>query len=131
MASAAAAHDASRSGEAYNAPKPVKSTMFGFLPHTKRQNDTEVTEEAADVAVIDPSATVDPQTGAVIHKKSREERLFVARLDVFLLLYACISQVLKYLDQNNIRNAYVSGMQEGEFPDSDQGHRDKRARKSS
>jgi nicotinate-nucleotide pyrophosphorylase len=61
-----------------------------------------------------PGATTDAQTGAVIEKKSKEERWFVARLDGVLLLYGCISQVIKYLDQQNISAAYVSGMKEGE-----------------
>ena len=60
-----------------------------------------------------PGATTDAQTGAVIEKKSKEERWFVARLDGVLLLYGCISQVIKYLDQQNISAAYVSGMKEG------------------
>ncbi|KAM3560821.1 hypothetical protein MY1884_002690 [Beauveria asiatica] len=45
-------------------------------------------------------------------KQSKAERAFVARLDVFLLTFGCISQVIKYLDQSNINNAYVSGMKE-------------------
>jgi hypothetical protein len=61
-----------------------------------------------------PGAITDAQTGAVIDKKSKEERWFVARLDGVLLLYGCISQVIKYLDQQNISAAYVSGMKEGE-----------------
>ena len=61
-----------------------------------------------------PGATLDAQTGAIIDKKSTEERWFVARLDGVLLLYGCISQVIKYLDQQNISAAYVSGMKEGE-----------------
>jgi hypothetical protein len=60
-----------------------------------------------------PGGTIDAQTGAVIEKKSKEERWFVARLDAVLLLYGCISQVIKYLDQQNISAAYVSGMKEG------------------
>lgn len=84
----------------------MKSTMFGFLPRHASKADPEA------VAVIDPTASVDPQTGAVIEKKSMEERKFVARLDAILLLYGCISQVIKYLDQQNISAAYVSGMKE-------------------
>lgn len=34
------------------------------------------------------------------------------RLDIFLMTFGCISQVIKYLDQQNINNAYVSGMKE-------------------
>jgi hypothetical protein len=60
-----------------------------------------------------PGSTTDAQTGAVIEKKSKEERWFVARLDGVLLLYGCISQVIKYLDQQNISAAYVGGMKEG------------------
>ncbi|ORY29825.1 major facilitator superfamily domain-containing protein [Naematelia encephala] len=58
-------------------------------------------------------ATVDPQTGAVIEeRKSKAERFFVARLDIFLLIYCCLSQVIKGLDQQNMSAAYVSGMKE-------------------
>ena len=52
----------------------MKSTMFGFLPRHGSKADPE------RVAVIDPTASVDLQTGAVIEKKSPEERRFVARL---------------------------------------------------
>ena len=52
----------------------MKSTMFGFLPRHGSKSDPE------RVAVIDPTASVDLQTGAVIEKKSPEERRFVARL---------------------------------------------------
>ncbi|CAK4031342.1 Major facilitator superfamily domain, general substrate transporter [Lecanosticta acicola] len=45
-------------------------------------------------------------------ERTEEERAFVLRLDIFLLTFGCISQVIKYLDQQNINNAYVSGMQE-------------------
>lgn len=44
--------------------------------------------------------------------RSPEERDLVRRLDIFLMTFGCISQVIKYLDQQNINNAYVSGMQE-------------------
>ncbi|SMR51231.1 unnamed protein product [Zymoseptoria tritici ST99CH_1E4] len=44
--------------------------------------------------------------------RSKEELAFVRRLDIFLMTFGCISQVIKYLDQQNINNAYVSGMKE-------------------
>ncbi|KAJ9627640.1 hypothetical protein H2203_002852 [Taxawa tesnikishii (nom. ined.)] len=44
--------------------------------------------------------------------RSAEERSLVRRLDIFLMTFGCISQVIKYLDQQNINNAYVSGMKE-------------------
>ncbi|KAK9779683.1 putative Major facilitator superfamily transporter [Seiridium cardinale] len=46
------------------------------------------------------------------HERTPEERELVRRLDIFLMTFGCISQVIKYLDQSNISNAYVSGMKE-------------------
>ncbi|KAJ5239122.1 Major facilitator superfamily domain general substrate transporter [Penicillium chermesinum] len=46
------------------------------------------------------------------HERSADEKALVRRLDMFLLTFGCLSQVIKYLDQQNINNAYVSGMQE-------------------
>ncbi|KAH9921852.1 MFS general substrate transporter [Fomitopsis serialis] len=40
------------------------------------------------------------------------ERKFLAKLDSCLLIYAALSYFSKYLDQQNVTNAYVSGMQE-------------------
>ncbi|KAH9985455.1 MFS general substrate transporter [Russula vinacea] len=44
--------------------------------------------------------------------KSPEERLFLRRLDACLITYAALSYFSKYLDQQNVINAYVSGMKE-------------------
>ncbi|KAH7176802.1 major facilitator superfamily domain-containing protein [Dactylonectria macrodidyma] len=49
---------------------------------------------------------------ATKHVRSPDEKSLVRRLDIFLMTFGCISQVIKYLDQQNINNAYVSGMQE-------------------
>ncbi|KAK7419051.1 hypothetical protein QQX98_003553 [Neonectria punicea] len=46
------------------------------------------------------------------HERTAEERAFVRRLDLFLMTFGCISQVIKFLDQTNITTAYVSGMKE-------------------
>ncbi|KAH8896357.1 major facilitator superfamily transporter [Thozetella sp. PMI_491] len=46
------------------------------------------------------------------HKRSPEESNLVRRLDIFLMTFGCISQVIKCKDQTNINNAYVSGMKE-------------------
>lgn len=35
-------------------------------------------------------------------ERTKEERDFVRRLDIFLMTFGCISQVIKYLDQQNI-----------------------------
>lgn len=40
------------------------------------------------------------------------EKDLVRRLDIFLMTFGCVSQVIKYLDQTNISSAYVSGMKE-------------------
>ncbi|OSX57572.1 hypothetical protein POSPLADRAFT_1185553 [Postia placenta MAD-698-R-SB12] len=44
--------------------------------------------------------------------KPPEERRFLFKLDACLLTYAALSYFSKYLDQQNVTNAYVSGMQE-------------------
>ncbi|KAI6500956.1 hypothetical protein MCOR08_001802 [Pyricularia oryzae] len=41
-----------------------------------------------------------------------EERKFLRKLDCFLLTFTCVAFFLKWLDQSNINNAYVSGMKE-------------------
>jgi hypothetical protein len=89
----------------------MPSVFSPFKPKGVSPNEEE------GLAVPDPSASTDPQTGALIEKKTKEEKWFVARLDAFLLFYGCVSQVIKYLDQQNITAAYVSGMQEGTSTD--------------
>ncbi|KAF2648482.1 putative MFS transporter Liz1/Seo1 [Lophiostoma macrostomum CBS 122681] len=44
--------------------------------------------------------------------KPKEERRFLFKLDAALLSYACFSFFIKFLDQVNINNAFVSGMKE-------------------
>ncbi|KAI6379114.1 hypothetical protein MCOR25_002094 [Pyricularia grisea] len=46
------------------------------------------------------------------HERTPEERAYVRKLDIFLMTFGCISQIMKYLDQSSINNAYVSGMKE-------------------
>lgn len=41
-----------------------------------------------------------------------QERRYVRKLDTFLLSYMCLAYFIKQLDQTNISNAFVSGMQE-------------------
>lgn len=59
------------------------------------------TSPLEDGTIVDPNAQVDLTTGAVFGKKSKAERLFVARLDFILLPYLCISQIIKFLDQQS------------------------------
>lgn len=44
--------------------------------------------------------------------KSPEERRFLFKLDAVILAFASLGYFIKYLDQVNISNAYVSGMKE-------------------
>lgn len=44
--------------------------------------------------------------------KSPEERKFIQRLDACLITYATLSYFSKYIDLQNVTNAYVSGMKE-------------------
>ncbi|KAI1143202.1 pantothenate transporter liz1 [Hypoxylon sp. FL0543] len=46
------------------------------------------------------------------HLKSREERRLLRKLDWSILTIGCLGFFMKYLDQGNLANAYVSGMQE-------------------
>lgn len=43
---------------------------------------------------------------------SRQEKKLIVKLDILLALYACMSYWVKYLDNSNLNNAYVSGMKE-------------------
>ncbi|KAL9111893.1 MAG: hypothetical protein Q9227_003743 [Pyrenula ochraceoflavens] len=43
--------------------------------------------------------------------KSPEERAFLFKLDLAVLSFASLGYLIKYLDQSNINNAFVSGMQ--------------------
>ena len=54
-----------------------------------------------DKQVFSSAQYVDDNSGAVIEKKTRAERLFVLRLDLILLFYCCVSQIMKGLDQQS------------------------------
>lgn len=43
---------------------------------------------------------------------SKADKKLIFKLDWFLLSYSCLCFFIKYLDQTNISNAYVSGMEE-------------------
>lgn len=45
--------------------------------------------------------------------KSPEERAFLFKLDLAVLSFASLGYLIKYLDQSNINNAFVSGMSVG------------------
>ncbi|OKL61274.1 hypothetical protein UA08_03349 [Talaromyces atroroseus] len=41
---------------------------------------------------------------------TKEEKWLIFKLDFFILLFTCLTFFVKYLDQTNVTNAYVSGM---------------------
>lgn len=43
---------------------------------------------------------------------STQEKKLIVKLDILLALYSCMSYWVKYLDNSNLNNAYVSGMKE-------------------
>lgn len=43
---------------------------------------------------------------------SKEEKRLILKLDWFLLSYSCLCYFIKWLDNSNVTNAYVSGMSE-------------------
>lgn len=43
---------------------------------------------------------------------SSKEKMLIFKLDFFVLTYSCLAWFLKYLDQQNITNAYANGMKE-------------------
>ncbi|SCW03845.1 LAFE_0H00276g1_1 [Lachancea fermentati] len=43
---------------------------------------------------------------------SSREKWLIFKLDVFILSYSCLAWFLKYLDQQNVTNAYANGMME-------------------
>ncbi|CAG8925386.1 unnamed protein product [Penicillium salamii] len=43
---------------------------------------------------------------------TKEEKWLIFKLDFYILLYSCLTFFIKYLDQTNVTNAYVSGMKE-------------------
>jgi len=67
--------------------------MRSLISPAVPKHHTSEEADATGAAVPDPTAHTDLNTGAVISVKSKAERKFVARLDVFLLLYGCCSQV--------------------------------------
>ncbi|KEZ45043.1 putative pantothenate protein [Scedosporium apiospermum] len=82
----------------------------------KKENaDAYVTSDTNSLAQTPQTLTLRQKFLAVVWDsldKSPEERAFVAKADWWILSYCCISYFVKYLDQTNISNAYVSGMRE-------------------
>lgn len=44
----------------------------------------------------------------------KKNKYFLLRLDLYFLLWAYLSYIVKQIDSSNYKTAYVNGMQEGE-----------------
>ncbi|KAL4787746.1 major facilitator superfamily domain-containing protein [Aspergillus varians] len=82
-------------------------------PAVRKQADTATT------AIDSPSSENAPRRSfrsfiwdTDTHLKSPEEQRLLLKLDVSILTIGCLGFFMKYLDQGNLANAYVSGMQE-------------------
>ncbi|KAK7746405.1 hypothetical protein SLS53_002364 [Cytospora paraplurivora] len=65
-----------------------------------------------DVQDIDIDGELGPANSQPRSIDPKEERAFVWRLDLIFLTMGFLGYMFKYIDQTNISNAYVSGMQE-------------------
>ncbi|KAF4120880.1 Major Facilitator Superfamily [Geosmithia morbida] len=68
-----------------------------------------------DEALSEPKRPLSKRILAIIWDswdKTPEERAFIAKIDWWILSYCCVAYFVKYLDQTNVSNAYVSGMKE-------------------
>ncbi|KAJ5185441.1 hypothetical protein N7491_006691 [Penicillium cf. griseofulvum] len=92
---------------------------MGFSPFPSVQVDSKATE--VDLTVEDGSISKSPPPRRSFrsfiwdtdtHLKSPEEKRLLLKLDATILSIGCLGFFMKYLDQGNMSNAYVSGMQE-------------------
>lgn len=81
-------------------PKPTSSVSIA-----------EGTTGAAGAIQAKPKATWKSYLWDTLDK-SPEERHFLLKLDIVLMTFASLGYFIKYLDQININNAFVSGMKE-------------------
>ncbi|KAL2848597.1 major facilitator superfamily domain-containing protein [Aspergillus pseudodeflectus] len=101
-----------------------RDSGIGGLPESSRA--AAIVAMGLSKAVVDERAT-EPDTGAILQEtpkkrwvsyiwdtfdKSPEERRLLTKLDAAILSFASLGYFIKYLDQININNAFVSGMKE-------------------
>ncbi|KAI1341128.1 pantothenate transporter liz1 [Xylariaceae sp. FL0016] len=79
----------------------------------------EKADPSVDLASVDqtraPKRSLKQKIASVVWDsldKTPEERKFIAKIDWWILSYCCVAYFVKYLDQTNVSNAYVSGMKE-------------------
>ena len=85
----------------------------------KKSLDTHIAEVKAEQVVRDEPKRKWQSYVWDTFDKSPEERKFLFKLDTALLTFASLGYFIKYLDQANLNNAFVSGMKEdlGLYPE--------------
>ncbi|KAF2143965.1 uncharacterized protein K452DRAFT_223853 [Aplosporella prunicola CBS 121167] len=68
--------------------------------------------ETVNTVDVEPGSHSDTETPPVTETKNARDRRYLRRLDGFLFSYILLGYFIKYLDQENYSNAFVSGMQE-------------------
>ncbi|RFU34143.1 hypothetical protein B7463_g2258, partial [Scytalidium lignicola] len=86
----------------------IAHTSLSLLPASAFSQPSEITMAEVGIKKSFRSFIWDTDT----HLKSPEERKLLRKLNFAILSIGCFGFFLKYLDQNNLANAYVSGMQE-------------------
>ncbi|KAF6801022.1 MFS transporter liz1 [Colletotrichum sojae] len=91
------------------APEITEKT--GAVDSPRSKSPTSVDAAAAAVVEAKPKSTWKSYLWDTLDK-SPEERRFMFKLDAVILTFASLGYFIKYLDQININNAFVSGMKE-------------------
>ncbi|CCH44005.1 putative transporter SEO1 [Wickerhamomyces ciferrii] len=85
----------------------------------KREINYDITEVHGDSDIISNEKVETKKKswrnklfGESIKYKTKEEKTFVRKLDFWLISWTFIAYLIKSIDQANVSNAYVSGMQE-------------------
>lgn len=87
------------------------NTSNKAAPVKEDEVDSKDSGVAVDVVQIQPKRNWRSYVWDTFDK-SPEERKFLFKLDAALLTFASLGYFIKYLDQINVNNAFVSGMQE-------------------
>ncbi|KAL4249324.1 MFS transporter superfamily protein [Abortiporus biennis] len=93
----------------YIFPSP---TAEGYVALATVPSESHISPNTSNSAAMGKADTRRPLRSYIwdTWDKPPEERKFLAKLDACLLTYAALSYFSKYLDQQNVTNAYVSGM---------------------
>ncbi|KAF3053753.1 hypothetical protein E8E11_011946 [Didymella keratinophila] len=95
------------------------SAPYGQVQISSKNMDADEVQFAEQSSTAgskrEPSTNPSPQAGWFHWHEpgtSAQEKKLIFKLDWFLLSFSCLCFFVKQLDQNNISNAYVSGMKE-------------------